>query len=168
MERPWPHKRTKGVSIKLIGFCFPCQTPLHLWVQRLLSLPVPSSLWSRRFMKMPPNPRLPHMYQLRSRLKKIKTCPRDPLTPEPTPSAQSPPSRPYRSSGPMQQGRRKSKSKRSLNRSLPPSKGENMNFGPTSNDSKKGMSGHSQISIGSEQRCTSKLTELPLACRALS
>ena len=68
----------------------------------------------------------------------------------------------------MQQDRHKSKSKRSLDRLLPPSKGENTNSGPANSDSKKGMSGCGQISIGSELRHTRELTELPLACRALS
>ena len=123
---------------------------------------------SQRSMKMPPNPRLPQRYHLRSRLKKIKTCLSDPSTPEPVPFAQFLPSQPYQSLGPMQWGRCKSKSKRSSDRSPPPSKGENMNSEPVNSDSEKGMSGHGQISIGSEQRHISKLTELPLAHRALS
>ena len=123
---------------------------------------------SQRSMKMPPNPQLPQRYHLRSRLKKIKTCPSDPSTPEPVPFAQFLPSQPYQSLGPMQRGGCKSKSKRSSDRLPPPSKGENMNSEPLNSDSEKGMSRHSQISIGSEQRHTSKLTELPLAHRALS
>ena len=168
IEQPWPHKRTRGTSIKLISSCSPCQTPLHPQVQRLLSLPVPSSPRSQKSTKMPLNPRLPHMYHLRSRSKRIKTCPSDPSIPKPAPSVQSLPSQPYQSSGRMQQGRHKSKSKRSPDRLPPPSKGENKNFEPASNSSEKGMSGHGQISIGSEQRCISEITELPLACRALS
>ena len=167
LERPWPHKRTRGTSVKLIGFCFPCQTPLHPQVRRLLSLPVPFHSQPQKFMKMPPNPRLPYMYHLRLRSKRTKTCPSDPLIPEPVPFAQSPPSRCYQSLEPMRQGICKSKSKRSQSKSPPPSKGENMNFGPTSSDFEKGMSGCGQISIGSEQRHISELIELPLARRAL-
>ena len=115
---------------------------------------------------MPPNPQLPQRYHLRSRLRKTRTCPSDPSTPEPIPFAQSPPSRPYQSSGHMQQDRLKNKSKRSPSRSPPPSKGENTNSKPTNSDSEKGMSGRGQISIGSEWRPTKELTELLLACRA--
>ena len=168
MEQPWPHKRTGSASVKLIGPCFPCQTPLHPRVQRSLSLSVPLLSWPKKSMRMSPSPRLPQRYHLRSRSRKIKICPSDPSTPEPIPFAQCLPSWPYQSSGHMQQGRLKSKSKRSPGRLPPPSKGENTNSGPTNNNSKKGMSGCSQISIGSEQRHIRELTKLPLARRALS
>ena len=68
----------------------------------------------------------------------------------------------------MRWGKHKNKSKRSPNKFLPPSKGKNTSFGPASSDSEKGMSGRSQTSIGSEQRRTSELTELPPVHRALS
>ena len=145
MERPWPHKRTRGASVRPIGSCFPCQTPPHPRVRKSLPPPAPFSLRPQKSMRMPSNPQLPQRYHLRSRLKKIKTCPSDPSTPKPIPFTQFPPSRPYQSSGHMQQGRHKSKSKRSLGRSPPPSKGENVNSRPANSDSEKGMSRRSQI-----------------------
>ena len=108
------------------------------------------------------------MYYLRSKSRKIRTCPSDPSTPELLPSAWSLPSLSYQSSRHTQQDRRKSKSKRSPDRLPPLSKGKSRNFGPTSNDSKKGISRCGQISIGSEQKHTSKLTEFLLAHRASS
>ena len=108
------------------------------------------------------------MYHLRLRSRRIRTCPSDPLIPKPPHFARSLPSLPYQSSGRTQQDRCKSKSKRSLNRSLPPSKDESKSSEPVNDNSEKGMSRHSQISIGSEQKHTSKLTEFPLACRASS
>ena len=168
MERAWPHKRAKSALVKLIRSCFPCQTPLPPQVRKLLSLTVPlqPQLWKPP--KMPLNPRLPQRYPLRSRLRKTKICPSDPLIPEPAPFVLSPPFRPYRFSEPTQQGRHKNKSEKSLNRSLPPSKDESLSSGPVSSDTKRGMSGHGQISIGSEQRRTSELTKLPPVHRALS
>ena len=96
------------------------------------------------------------------------TCPSDPLTPKPVPFALSPPFRPYRFLKPTWRGKHKNKSKRLPNKLPPPSKGENTSFRPTSSGSEKGMSRHGQTSIGSEQRCTSGLTELPPVHRALS
>ena len=167
IERPWPHKRTRGASVKFISFCFPCQTLLPLQARRLLSLPVPLLPWLQKPMKTPPNPRLPQRYLLKLRLRKTMTCPSNPLTPEPVPFALSPPFRPYQFLEPTWQGKHKNKSKRSPNKLLPPSKGENTSSGPASNNSEKGMSGRGQTSIGSEKRCTSELTELPPVHRAL-
>ena len=101
IERPWPHKKTRGASAKLIGSYFPCRTPLHPRAQKSLFLPVPLLPWLQKLMKMPPNPQLPQRYHLRSRSRKTRTCPSDPSTPEPIPFAQSPPSQPYQSSGHM-------------------------------------------------------------------
>ena len=168
MEWPWPHKRTRGASVRLISSYFPCQTLLPLRARRLLSLPVPLLPWSPKPMKMPPNPRLPQRYPLRSRLRKTTTCLSDPLISKPIPFALSPPFWPYRFLEPMWQGKHKSKFKRLPNKSPPPSKGESSNSGPVSSGSEKGMSGCGQISIGSEQRRTSELTKLPPAHRALS
>ena len=105
---------------------------------------------------------------MRSKLRKTKTCPSGPSTPEPIPFVLSPPFQPYRFSEPMQQGRLKNKSKKSLNRLPPPSNGRSSSSRPVSNDSKKGMSGRGQILLGSEQKRTSELIELPLAHRASS
>ena len=168
MEQPWPHKRTTGASINLTRPCFPCQTPLPPQVRKLLSLTVPLLPRSQKPTKMSPNPRLPQRYPLRLRLRKTKICPSSPSTPKPAPFILSPPFRPYRFLEPTQQGRHKNKSKKSPNRSLPPSNSESSSSGPTSSDSERGMSRHGQISIGSEQKHTSELTELPLAHRALS
>ena len=68
----------------------------------------------------------------------------------------------------MRWDRLKNKSKKSWDRLLPPSKGENKNFGPASSDFEQEMSRCSQITIGSEQKHISELKEFPLACRALS
>ena len=168
IERPWPHKRTMGASINLTRSCFPCQTSMPPQVWKLLSLTVPLLPQSQKPTKMSPSPRPSQRYPLRSRLRKTKTCPSGPSTPEPIPFVLSPPFQPYRFLEPTQQGRHKSKSEKSPNSSLPPSNGEGSSSGPVSSDSERGMSGRGQISIGSGQKCISELIEFPLAHRALS
>ena len=114
-------------------------------------------------MKTPSNPRLPQRYPLRSRLKRTTTCPSDPSTLELIPFVLSPPFQPYRFLEPTRRGKHKNKYKKSPSKSPPPSKDKNMSFEPTNNDSGRGMSGRGQISIGSEQRHISELTEFPPA-----
>ena len=168
MEQPWPHKRNKDTSLKSISFCFPCQTPQHPWDPKSLFLRALCSPLSQKPTKMPLNPQLPHMYHLKLRLRKTKTCPNNPLTPSTLSSVWSLPSLPYPSLGHMQWDRLKNKSKISRGRSLPFFKGRNKNFGPTSSDSKQGISRHGQISIDSGWKHISEPTEFPLAHRALS
>ena len=146
--------------------CLSAERPTERNIRRLLSPPVPSLLQPLKHMKMPSNPRLPQRYPLRSRSRKTKTCPNDPSTPELAPFVLSPPFQPYRFLEPTRQGRHKSKYEKSPSKSLPPSRGESTSFEPANNDSERGMSGRSQISIGSEQRCISELTEFPPAHRA--
>ena len=168
MEQPWPHKRNKDASIRSISSCFPCQTPQHPWDPKSIFLWALCSPLSQKPTKMPPNPRLPHTYHLRLRLKKTKTCPSNPLTSLTPSSVWSLPSLSYPSLGHMQRDKLKNKSKKSQGRLLPLFKGENQNFEPLSSDSEQRMSGCGQISIDSRQKHTSELTEFPLAHRASS